>query len=216
MAVLYEKCGPNHEVHDTVAELVDRYHGDLQVLEVRVGVQFARDPEDPLAAPVKFHGMPALGSVAVVPYRNRVWGLPDAILTLDQYRWRDLGGPEQEALLDTLLEYLEVQNDKDGHAKSDDMGRPKLAVKEPDWYLAGFGRVLARHGAAAVEAVAFRKAAERVPALKQLVLGFADPDPVGGGGGTSVTVSATGPGLDAGPVTLTGAQFEAIGQAAGA
>jgi hypothetical protein len=210
MGVILDPVPERDEIYDWVAELMEQNHGALFVLEPRIGVEFARDPEDPLAAVVKMHGLPRLAAVRVVPYKQRVWKAPDAIITIDQYRYQDLTEPQQKALIDEALAYLEPDYDKDGQAKSDDRGRPKLLVNEPDYYLAGHVRVLERHGADAIGALAFRKAFDRLPELKQLVMGFLDaPAPTLESPDTTVTVTRTGPGLEPNSVTLTGGQFSA-------
>jgi hypothetical protein len=140
---------------------MEEFHGDLYSLEVTVGVEFAslaEDDEGPSAVVV--NGYPVPADVRVTPLRQRLHGVPDAVLTVDRRWYRGAGEATQVALFDHHLCRLKLARDAKGAVRSDDLGRPKLEKVLCDWSLCGFEAVLRRHGQAALEAQLFRRAVE--------------------------------------------------------
>lgn len=153
MPTTYSKAKP--PILDLLADAIARYHGPLKEAEVTVGVLCAwPGPDD--EHPVKLHGYPCLATIRVTPYRQRVHGIEDAVITLDGPAWAQKTEAEQLAILDHELQHLELVRDRDGILKADDQGRPKLKLRLHDWQLGGFEVIAQRHGQAAAEVQAFR------------------------------------------------------------
>jgi len=93
-------------------------------------------------------------------HRQRGQGIADAVITLDEAAWRQASEAERMALIDHELVHLTIAKDKDGLAKSDDLGRPKLKMRLHDVQVGWFLDVARRHGNAAPEVQAIRAARE--------------------------------------------------------
>ena len=105
------------------------------------------------------YAVPAL--VSITSYEHRVRGLPDACIKLDEYNWKKtLNAKERVAVLDHELSRLAVQMTEDG-AKADDLGRPLLQLRRPDWLIGGFDSVVYRHENNAPEVIAMLAVLER-------------------------------------------------------
>ena len=151
---------PKTEVTDLLADTARRFHAPLVEAGVTVGL-LAAWPNEGEDCAVKLHGYPCAAVVKVTPYRQRVQGIEDAVITVDGELWQVMKEAERVALLDHELQHLEVALDRDGRLKRDDWGRPKLKVRLHDWELGGFADVAVRHGAAAQEVRGFRDAHTR-------------------------------------------------------
>jgi Putative phage metallopeptidase len=148
------------DVQDLMADVMERYHGELRDAEVNVGIQFASlSMDEEKAVAIMDNGYPLVAKVEKVPYGWRVWRVPDAIITIDERAWENMARETQVALLDRELEHLELARDADAQIKSDDHGRPKLNIKPCDYRISGFASVIRRHGPSAVEAEQFRQVA---------------------------------------------------------
>jgi hypothetical protein len=157
MATTYTRPKPDADVHDVLSEAIDRWHPELAAAEVTIGVEFAWPSERGDHA-LKLHGYPAAAVVAITPYRQRVRGVEDAVITIDGPAWKDFSDAEKLALVDHEAVHLELVRDEDGYVKSDDHGRPKLKMRLHDWNLSGFRVIAERHGPAALESQMFRDA----------------------------------------------------------
>lgn len=150
----YQNAGEG--VLGTVRALIDSYHPDLQLCDVRVGVQFAyatRDANgDPKGPAIKVHGRMAYGKVRKVGLSDRVAGMPDAMIYVDGDIWDTLSPDEQRSLLDHELEHLEIAKDKDENPIAEDDGRPKLKLKPHDLEVGIFESTLQRYGQKGIEA----------------------------------------------------------------
>lgn len=158
MPTTFTTC--DQSVHDQVASLVRRCHGELKEAEVTFNLLFAagEDGEPALKAP---GGWPAAAKVKINNLRDRVAGLMDVTILLDGDTWEKRTEAEQRAILDHELQHLEVCRNDKGMVKRDDAGRPKLRMRMHDWELAGFDAVLDRHKASAVEFQAAKQLTER-------------------------------------------------------
>lgn len=198
---------PKADVFELLADVMARFHGPLERFGVTVGL-LAAWPNEGEGNTLKLHGYPCAAVVKVTPYRQRVQGIEDAVITLDGPTWNTLSEPERTALLDHELQHLEVSLDNEGNPRSDDHGRPKLKVRLHDWQLGGFDAIAARHKAAALEVQAFRQARDR---HYQSVFAWGD-DSAGSSHNpdeSTVTLSAGGK-----SVTVTGKQFSDAARAA--
>jgi hypothetical protein len=147
---------PKKVMFDQLAEVMEEYHPELTKAEVKVGLlaQWPGNNGDPL----KLHGYPCAATVKITPYRLRVQGIADAIITLDGPSWEDRPHEEQVAILDHELYHLETVRDEDGELVADDAGRPKLKLRLHDWSLGGFAEISRRHKNAALEVQCFKNA----------------------------------------------------------
>ena len=146
------------DVLDLLAQTIHHYHSDLESAEVTVGVLVAWPKRAGDEFPVKLHGYPCQAVVKITPYRARVQGVQDAVITIDGPNWERLDEGERIALLDHELTHLELVRDDEGNVKGDDHGRPKLTCRLHDWELGGFAAVAKRHGNAAPEVKSWREA----------------------------------------------------------
>ena len=144
MPITYERAKPGHEAHDLIRGLAAKYHTDLEKHAVTIGVLLAASDDG--AAAVKLHGYPCAATVRITPYKQRVQGIEDAVVTLDARLWHDLSDERKAALIDHELQHLEVAFDKDSFAKIDDLGRPKLKMRLHDVQAGWFLDIARRHG----------------------------------------------------------------------
>lgn len=161
MSVILDQA--DSSVHDMAREIIERFHDDLKDRPgiaggVRLCILMAsnddRESDDP---PVKCHGYPAAAVISVIPYKQRVDKRADAEIIIDAKAWDDLTEPQQRALLDHEITHLEIQRDDQGFIKTDDAGRPKLALKLHDWQLGGFRSIAERYRHDALEVMAARQ-----------------------------------------------------------
>lgn len=143
------------EIRDLVNQVRCKHYNDLVEAEVTIGVLMARpttnDAGEPTGPAIRHNGYPAQALIKHTNLKDRVAGLPDAILTIDADNWEDLNDEEREALIDHELYRLEVRRDDDSQIISDDHGRPKLKCRLHDWQLGGFTVIAKRHGEASAE-----------------------------------------------------------------
>lgn len=170
MALAYARAKP--EIVDLVNAVVEKYHGDLHAHDVTIGVLICTDPDavqplDDRGRPVpvlKLHGYPAAATVKITPYKQRVQGIEDAVITLDLDLWSRLKPAEREALIDHELTHVQVQfedDDPEQPVKLDNAGRPKLKMRLHDVQLGVFDSVIRRHGDAAIDTQVVRACHER-------------------------------------------------------
>jgi hypothetical protein len=149
MATSYQEC-PQEVVK--VAEALRRQrYTELVRADVTICFLFARNPEAPA---IVHHGWPAKALVRVNNLRDRVAGLADVTLILDEQGWQDWSEKHRAAILDHELFHIEVKRNKAGGIKYDDANRPKIALRPHDFQIAGFHEIVRRHGVEAQEAIA--------------------------------------------------------------
>lgn len=155
------------EVSTIIKELVKEHHQELEEAGVRVGARFAYAPVnlstgEPKGEALKHHGYAAAAVVRIVSHRDRVAGMPDAMIDIDGQAWADEWNEERRrAILDHELTHLEVVRDEDGAIKLDDCHRPKLKMKLHDWQLGGFADIAKRYKEASIEVEAARAMADK-------------------------------------------------------
>jgi hypothetical protein len=153
----------DQDVLDMIEELIHKYHYNLHECRVRVGARLAfaavnEKTGEPKGPAIKHQGYPGAAVVRIVSHKDRVAGMPDAIIDIDGEAWEnDWSEERQRAILDHELYHLEVQTDDEGNVKLDDCHRPKLRLKPHDWQLGGFADIAQRHKEAAIEVEAMRQ-----------------------------------------------------------
>lgn len=182
------------ELDERVASLMRRYHKPLVDCEVRVGcawVTVADDEEGNPGPPLKHNGYPAAAVVEVTKVKQRLFGMPDAVIWIDKEHWEDLNDTEQDALLDHELTHLEIAKDKDDNPKSDDQGRPVLKIRLHDFQIGGFDSVVRRWGTSSLEQQQVHKVHKQQ--TEQLRFHFDElVDSVKAAGADSVTIKTGG------------------------
>jgi len=146
------------DVAALIQDVIAEHYPDLAEAEVRISAFFAWPGKNGGPA-VKLHGYPCAAVVKINSNpKARMDGLPDATITIDGVGWADQWDDDQKrALIDHELHHvLVVRDKKTGEIKSDDSGRPKLAMKPHDWQFGGFDDIARRHGRAAFEVQAVR------------------------------------------------------------
>ncbi len=203
MAATYQKADVG-----TIALLnlvQQKHHPRLILNDVRIGVLFAiakvDDDGNKTGPAIKgYAGAPAGASVKNVSLKDRVVKDYDVEMLIDGDEWPHLPECVQVALLDHELTHI------DPTGETDDLGRPKIKMREEDFIAWGFWEVIKRHGAAAMEHRALKRLEDK---HGQLLLELPDllkqePLPVGG----TVTISANGQEVG----TMSGSEFSQIGQ----
>jgi hypothetical protein len=140
------------EVNETkmLEGLMTLLHNRLVAYGVRVGMEFAVNEKGDSSA-VKLHGYPCAAIIRITGLKERRWGAPDAIVTVDQGRWDRATDKERAALLDHELTHLAIDFDKDKNGQFDAAARPKLKMRLHDFQVGWFAEVAARHGDASYE-----------------------------------------------------------------
>ena len=156
----------DEEVSAIIAELMEDYHSDLVEAGVRVGARFAFAAVDcktgeAKGAALKKFGVACAAQVRVVSQKDRVSGLPDAIIDIDGEAWeKDWSADRRRAVLDHELTHVEIVRDEEGVIKLDDCCRPRLKLRPDDWCINGFEVIAKRWGESAIEVESARKIAD--------------------------------------------------------
>jgi hypothetical protein len=147
------------DIVDVVTRMVAKYHQPLRDAGVTFAVQVARPKTDedgePTEIALKANGYPCAAKVRVIPYRDRVNGLPDAEITIDGDEWDTLTDRQRDALVDHEVEHLELVTQVDARGveivKRDDCERPRLKLRLHDHQHGWFDSVVRRHGESSPE-----------------------------------------------------------------
>ena len=163
MATTYEKC--DQTVHDLLTKLIGKYHSPLKEAGVTFDLVFASkvDKDDQPVAAIKLHGVAAAAKVKITSLEDRARGVADAKILIDEYEWSHAKPETQAAIIDHELTHITLKDE----GELDDLGRPKLKMREHDWMVWGFDVIAERYKTFAPEYQAFYDAAEH---FKQLNL----------------------------------------------
>jgi hypothetical protein len=189
---------PSQSTTDLLDRVLQKYHRELILADVRVGVIMAFADCDEKTGERKGHaikgyaGAAAGAQVKKVPLKDRLVKKYDVEILIDGDEWPLLGEPEKIALLDHELTHVEL---RDGQ---DDLGRPLIKMRKEDFIAWGFWDIIKRHGVAAMEHKALKVLADK---HGQLLLNLPMQDAMEGI--TTMTIST--PGKE--PVTVTPEQF---------
>lgn len=155
MSKIFEKAAADHEVHDRIRALQEKFYPD----HVKVGLTCdvvlvdTDDPDAEVTTPVlKLHGVPCAAIVSITAVKNRAKGFGDIEIAIDRRRYEQMTDDERDALLDHELHHPEVRKDRKTHIPLiDALGRPKLKMKPHDHEFGWFTEVARRHGDASLE-----------------------------------------------------------------
>ena len=155
----FDKC--DGEVRSLVADVMEKFHGDLTEADVTIDCLFAfattDSNGDTTGVALKNAGYRAAAKVRKTTLKERTKGAGDAEIVIDGDGWPDLSEDQQRAPIDHELQHLQLVRDKDGKIKRDDRDRPKLKIRPHDRQLGWFDDVVRRHGNAALEFQSFNE-----------------------------------------------------------
>jgi len=147
------------ETEKLCADLLQKYHGDLDTTGATFDIVFAlRDPESTSDKPaLAVRGQRVYGLSKIHSLKDRILGLKDAEIILDGDAWPSMSAKVKSAVLDHQLQYFEVKRDKEGEFILDDLNRPVLAMRQPDRSFGWFDAVADRHRDHSLEAMQLRR-----------------------------------------------------------
>lgn len=174
-AAVITRC-EDRDVFDSIERMRSKYHSELNEFEVTIGVlQVDRrkgDDGEWIDGPLlSLHGYEAVATIRITSHLERLMDVPDAILTVNGERWRDLTDEQRDALIDHELEHLEIVRDGENTPLYDDNNRVRLRCRKHDWQMGGFHSVVRRHGTHAIEAEAVARV-RHSPLMQQLRFDF--------------------------------------------
>lgn len=148
-----------------VATVMHENHCDLEKQHVTIRVLMAmkqdKDEEMVPVWPLR-GGREVLSKTTITPLRDRVSGIADATIILDEeWGWNRLSESRRYALIDHALMRLDLMRDGDGIPLFDDANRPRLCYRPYEVVIEGYIEPLARHGEASEEARQVRFFEER-------------------------------------------------------
>lgn len=168
MPISYERC--DESVEHLLQELIKKFHSPLKEAAVTFDLTFASkfDKETGEMLPaIKLHGVYASAKVRITTLEDRSRGVPDVKIVIDRGVWANAPAQTKAAILDHELTHVALK-DEGGH---DDLGRPKLRLREHDWMTWGFDRIAERYKDFAPEVQGARDLVER---LKQMSFSFVE------------------------------------------
>lgn len=169
---VYQKA--DSDLVNTVNEVMQQYHSELDDAGVTVGVLLAYGPTDKdgvVTGPaLNNHGVPCMAKIRINSLRNRAAGLPDALLEIDGDQIEEWSYEQLIAIIDHELEHLELLVDKNGAIKRDDLDRPRLTMRKHDWEFGWFDVIARRHGDNSPEVIQAKRLMEKSGELYQMLL----------------------------------------------
>lgn len=145
MPKTYSKA--DDDIREIAEALMDEHHNDLRDAGVRIDFLFAQCDDGPA---VTLGGYACAAVVKINSLKDRVTGMGDAQIVLDEEKWSDMSEAERNALLDHELHHLIVR-EKDGGYERDSHGRPRLKMRKHDRQFGWFDAIAKRHGSNAIE-----------------------------------------------------------------
>jgi hypothetical protein len=147
------------ETNDLVKTVLEKYHKDLHdagaTVQVLMALPASNENGESQGPPLKMRGYPVVARIKSTSLRDRVAGLADILIEIDDDRWKQFKKNERIALLDHELYHLIPKRDKDNAIVEDDHGRPKLRSRPHDREIGWFDEVTKRHGKDSLEWQAF-------------------------------------------------------------
>jgi hypothetical protein len=160
MRTTYEKAGMDVEL--IASKILHQFesHAPLVKAGVKVDFLFAHPPQDEngivTGDAIKKNGVKALGLCRIVSLKDRVKGMGDIEILIDNPWWEDATDEEREALLDHELHHAEVKIQNDA-IQFDDAHRPQIKLRKHDVEIGWFDIVAIRHGPHSMERIQARR-----------------------------------------------------------
>lgn len=146
----FKRCDPS--VPKMAAAIMQEFetHKPLVEAGVKIDYIFAYGERDEktdeiISDALTHNGAKALGICRKIGLKDRAKGMGDAEICLDHDYWETIDEPDQRALLDHELHHIVVSK------KTDDLGRPKLAMRGHDFEVGWFAVIAKRHGKHSIE-----------------------------------------------------------------
>lgn len=156
MPTTYKPADP--DVVEMTQRLAAQYHKHLIENKVRIDVVMAFGPvnEDMerTGPALILHGNPCLGIASITKLKERVKGDGDCEIALDGDQWPFMTERQREALVDHELTHFDMLV-VDGMQKYDDLGRPRLTMREHDFDVGWFHCIAERYGKDSNEVMQF-------------------------------------------------------------
>lgn len=154
-------------VIDQAQRLIEAHHARLMDAKVKIDFLFAHasvddDTGDPTGPAIKVSGIPAWGYCRIINLRDRAKGMGDVEIAVDGDKWGSIDQEQQDAILDHELTHIALVK-----GKTDDLGRPKVKMRDHDWEFGTFDECAARHGAASYEVQMMRQMQRESPVYFQ-------------------------------------------------
>lgn len=173
------------EPKDRVDRMLEKYHQPLRdaglVVDVLMAQATADEWGDIKSPAVSVGGYPCAAKVRIIGAKDRVKGMGDAEIIIDETNWDELPDAERDALIDHELEHLELKYDKDGVLLRDDQNRPKLRLRKHDHQFGWFDSIARRHQKASYEVKQYEDFRAK---NKQLWLAFGADEEIPQSGGS--------------------------------
>lgn len=140
---------------ELIGALKEQYHPELFNLEVTVDCLIAygtRNETGFLTSPaLTKNGVQCAGLVRITNLKDRVKGMADVEMLIDGDQLDDWNREELSAIIDHELTHVELNTDKEGNPRGDDIGRPQLKLRKHDYEFGFFNSVARRHGESSAE-----------------------------------------------------------------
>ena len=127
-------------------------HCVLKSYDVQVGLFYKYgkyDKEGNLKTPaLTKYGISIPAQVKIVSAFNRLTDDTDVKITLNKEMWDELSQSEKKAVLDNMLSYIQIKEDKEGEPImiSEDSDKVQLKMRKPDFYCEGFLEMVEEYG----------------------------------------------------------------------
>lgn len=156
MPIELTQARQDHSIRSLLKKVIDAEYPYLNDMQPALDLRIVLATSDKAGMPaVKLHGYPCIATIGKIPYKQRIRGDGDAVLTIDAAEWNDLTPEEREATLAHELEHLEFPDMRRlGDAwvpKLDQHERPVIKIKLHDIVVGGFKKIIQRYGDAAPE-----------------------------------------------------------------
>jgi hypothetical protein len=163
-------------VAKAVARLVKKFHPEIEAAKLTFDICFCRAETDsngdPTGPAIMHHGHAAAGLARITSLKERAMGRADAEISLDADQWGDWTAEQRDALLDHEINHFIPKKDALGAFLYDDLGRPKLTMRQHDYEFGWFTVIAERHGIASLEV---QQATQMAKAHGQVLFPFMEP-----------------------------------------
>lgn len=166
----YARCPA--EVSEMAQSILREFETHQPVLDARVKIDlmFAMPDLDeksgmPINDAITHHGRRALGLCRKIGLKDRAKGMGDVEIILDGHWWDSVDMPERAAVLDHELHHIQVSGKTNGDGKfifnTDDLGRPKILLRDHDVEIGWFNIIAHRHASASQERIQAKQIMEQ-------------------------------------------------------
>jgi len=153
MGTKYKKA--SKEVVDITDKVLEDHHIEVANLETSILCLFAESTGKGLAflkPPLTKNGQPCAAMIRQTSLVERVGGMADLVIMIDERRWEDMDENAKIALIDHELCHVSVKRDKKtSDVCYDPSGRPVFCMRPHDYEIGVFTEIIERYGMAAID-----------------------------------------------------------------